>query len=596
MKYNIDYKAVSPENTVAKVEDILARLGFLTDVRTFGKDGFAHSARLRLVNGKFSDLDIGTNGKGMNGSYALASAYGELMERIENKMLLFTVKYASPDFVRNNPELSHLASSGLKFRYFQDEKCVSLTEKEFCEWGRRMLPGSFLFEETSGRGNYDMTFLPFYSVSGAEVVNLPYDLIRLAAGSTGLCAGNTPQEALLQGLNEIFERYVLQRIYLDAPVLPSISPELFDYDEVGTRIARLKEATGWRVIVKDCSLGLGFPVLGLLIIDDARGRYTFRLGADIHPEIALQRCFTEIFQGTDINESSFLPIDLLPDSSPADGFRQNLLNGRGQFPCNIFIENECVSEIWRDVPKAAGSIDGNFKSVMEWLKTRKYDIFVRDNSFLGFPAFHIYVPGLSDVDCRLYDVRNDIHPVPEHYRIKSEFRLRRLSESEVVSFVKKYENAEEQTLMLYDYSSSPSNFINKNLLLSMLSFRAARYGDAARYMRDFLRIMERGERRVPAYYRCVRDYFALLCKDVSSDAVRSVLSLLYTASVAEDVISDMEDRSTALANFPLPDCFNCEGCSCRDNCAYSDILAIERRVQELQFETPIDQSRLSALF
>lgn len=230
MRYNVDYKAVTPENTVAKVEDILARLGFLTDVKTFGKDGFAHSARLRLVNGKLSDLDIGTNGKGMNGSYALASAYGELMERIENKMLLFTVKYASPDFVRNNPELSHLASSGLKFRYFPDEKCVSLTEKEFCEWGRRMLPGSFLFEETSGRGNYDMTFLPFYSVSGAEVVNLPYDLIRLAAGSTGLCAGNTPQEALLQGLNEIFERHVLQRIYLDAPVLTSISPELFDYD------------------------------------------------------------------------------------------------------------------------------------------------------------------------------------------------------------------------------------------------------------------------------------------------------------------------------------------------------------------------------
>lgn len=32
------------------------------------------------------------------------------------------------------------------------------------------------------------------------------------------------------------------------------------------------------------------------------------------------------------------------------------------------------------------------------------------------------------------------------------------------------------------------------------------------------------------------------------------------------------------------------------HCAYSDILAIERRVQELQLETPIDQSRLFALF
>ncbi len=596
MKYNVDYKAVSPEKTVAEAEDILARLGILTDVKTFGKDGFARSARVRLVNGKLSELDLGTNGKGMDGNYALASAYGELMERIENKMLLFTVKYASPDFVRNNPELSHLAAAGLKCRYFPDEKNLLLTETEFCEWGRRLLPKSSLFGETAEGKTYDMTFLPFYSVSGAEVVNLPYDLIRLAAGSTGLCAGNTPQEALLQGLNEIFERHVLQRIYLNAPVLPSISPELFDDDEVGTRIARLKDTTGWRVIVKDCSLELGFPVLGLLIIDDAKGRYTFRLGADIHPEIALQRCFTEIFQGTDISESSFLPIDLSFDSSSADGFRQNLLNGRGHFPCNIFIEKECVTEIWRDAPKPAGSIDGNFRSVMEWLETRKYDIFVRDNSFLGFPAFHIYIPGLSDVDCRLYDVRNDIHPVPEHYRIKPEFRLHRLSENEAASFVKKYENVDEQTLMLYDYSSSPSNFINRNLLLSMLSFRAARYGDAARYMRDFLRTMEHGGRRMPAYYHCVRDYFALMHKEMPSDAVRSALSLLYTDPVADDVISDMKDRSTALANFPLPDCFNCTGCACRDKCAYSDILAIERRVQELQLETPIDQSRLSVLF
>lgn len=54
----------------------------------------------------------------------------------------------------------------------------------------------------------------------------------------------------MQGLNEIFERYVIQRIYLDAPVLPSISPELFDYDEVGTRIAPFRAfLTFWFVIV-----------------------------------------------------------------------------------------------------------------------------------------------------------------------------------------------------------------------------------------------------------------------------------------------------------------------------------------------------------
>ncbi len=596
MRYNVDYKAALPEKTVAKVEEILKRLCILTDVRSFGKDGMACSARVRLIDGQLSSLDTGTNGKGMDGSYALASAYGELMERIENKMLLFTVKYASPDFVRNNPELSHLASFGLKFRYFPDEKNERLTEAELCEWGRRLLPASSLFGEMSDGQTYDMTFLPFYSVLGGNVVNLPYDLIRLAAGSTGLCAGNTPQEALLQGLNEIFERHVLQRIYLDAPVLPTVSAELFSDDEVGKRIANLEEATGWRVVIKDCSLGQGFPVLGLLIVDDAGGRYTFRLGADIHPEIALQRCFTEIFQGTDINESAFLPIDLSPDYDPSDGFRRNLLNGRGYFPNNIFIEKERLTEIWCDAPKPVGSIDGNFKSVIDWLETKKYDIFVRDNSFLDFPAYHVYISGLSDVDSRLYDVRRDIHPVPEHYQIKPEFRLCRLSEVEDAAFVEKYGNAEDSVLMLYDYSSAQSNFINRNLLLSMLSFRAAKYDDAAKYMCDFLRIMERGGKRMPSYYHCVRDYFALMHKKLPLEDIRSVLATLYTKAVAEDVLSDMKDRSSALANFRLPDCFNCSRCACRDKCAYSDILAIERRVQQMQLDTPIDQSRLSKHF
>lgn len=67
----------------------------------------------------------------------------------------------------------------------------------------------------------------------------------------------------MQGLNEIFERYVIQRIYLDAPVLPSISPELFDYDEVGTRIAPFRAfLTFWFVY---CVI-LNFHVLPQIVL------------------------------------------------------------------------------------------------------------------------------------------------------------------------------------------------------------------------------------------------------------------------------------------------------------------------------------------
>ena len=98
-----EYKAVSPDETISRANNILETIGIKTKKIVFGKNGICNSVRLTFSDSEIENLEIGTNGKGLTESYATASAYGEMMERLENKMLLFHIKYASPKFFTHRP-------------------------------------------------------------------------------------------------------------------------------------------------------------------------------------------------------------------------------------------------------------------------------------------------------------------------------------------------------------------------------------------------------------------------------------------------------------------------------------------------------------
>jgi len=78
-------KDAPPIETIQRVRSLLCRVGVLpmeTRHRRVGPG--IYSCRVRLGNDEFSELDIGTNGKGVSREYALASAYAEFAERLQN--------------------------------------------------------------------------------------------------------------------------------------------------------------------------------------------------------------------------------------------------------------------------------------------------------------------------------------------------------------------------------------------------------------------------------------------------------------------------------------------------------------------------------
>ena len=108
-----------------------------------------------------------------------------------------------------------------------------------------------------------------------QVEMLPITVIHNSAGSNGMCAGNNPKEAIIQGLSEIVERYVLRLIYQNNLSLPSIPKEEFMGNDIYEKIIILERENDVTIDIKDCSCGYGIPAIGVLITKNNTNKYQY---------------------------------------------------------------------------------------------------------------------------------------------------------------------------------------------------------------------------------------------------------------------------------------------------------------------------------
>ena len=106
------YKATTPEITVGRINNILNSLHIPFKEMAKGDGELFCSYRLAITNDE--DIAIGTNGKGMTPAYAQASAYAEMMERLQNRVLIYP-----------NP-----ANYNKGYIFFPDENRLALMKNE----------------------------------------------------------------------------------------------------------------------------------------------------------------------------------------------------------------------------------------------------------------------------------------------------------------------------------------------------------------------------------------------------------------------------------------------------------------------------------
>ena len=179
-----------------------------------------------------------------------------------------------------------------------------------------------------------------------------------------MAAGNTLNEALVQGLSEIFERYATRTILFEGLTPPRIPRDYLQqfHPEIASMVQLIEANPRYRVSVLDASLGKDLPCAGCIIHDQQA--LTFGVSFAAHPnrQFALERCFSEAMQGWTVetfSEVTFAPFT----RSSWSNIRNIYKTSKGRYPASLL-----------------GS-----------------ELFIQDVSILVFPAVYIYAPGISEL-------------------------------------------------------------------------------------------------------------------------------------------------------------------------------------------------------
>ena len=396
------YKEVSPEETVKRLKKLLDQLGIEVEEK-WSKESSVGTYSLRIC---IKGTDIGQNGKGMTKDFAMASAYAEFFERFQNGIMRFRMEKPTKElpFI-NSPDEKHLTveealnitNNNLKNSFF--ENILKQNGKNDCSNQEKIeYIKQILNEKSNLVEKEDYLYLPYYSVKNKEIEYIPDRLFSYLFDTNGMCAGNSKEEALIEGLSEILERYAGTRMVKEKVSLPEIPMEYVEkFPKVKKMVEKLKQRDDYLFKLVDCSFGGKYPVAGLYIIEKNTGRFGFKLGA--HPDygIAMERCFTEAAQGRDIYEYAQTCIfDFYSgENSENRNITEYIFSDFAAAPYQVIDETKNYK--FTQMPDVS-ELDNKtiLKNLVNTILKENKDILIRDVSVLGFPAFSIAIPGMSE--------------------------------------------------------------------------------------------------------------------------------------------------------------------------------------------------------
>ena len=621
------YKAKDPLSTINHIRTLLAACDlFAVEVHhTYPVPG-VHCCRVLLGDSDVAEMNIGSNGKGLTARYALASAYGEIMERLQNNVLfpLRQLKFATKKFLIANPALDGFRERLeredllLDFHYGPDE--VYLDICSLVENCSDVLAAMLRTDDPDRQRDYlhkafgqeTVGCLPYYSAIQNQVRLLPIKLIWNKCGTNGMCAGNTPEEALIQGISEVFERYVIRSIYLRQITPPTVPVAYFQNTAIFAALQRLEKA-GITAVIKDCSLGMGLPVVGLLLINQATGKYTFHVGADPSPITALERCLTEIYQGTPQDvEARFHSRRACSVSGEEAGGGEETLSwqaayydttsgGLGRWPERLFAVNATYPFAGFSYPVST-SDSTDLAYLLGIVKDLELNLFIRDVSFLGFPAYQVYIPGLSETDFLFADT--DFPNWMDIVRNQPTLlNLKKGGPESIASLARSISRTEGLVLPV---SFQPGRWFLSNVhpdlsklhryyLLTVLYIRLADYQSAANSMALFLQT-EAAQSGPMLYYRTLYGYLEAQMAGFPDARIKEILTDRYGEVMAKRVWGNFAVPERVFERGVWPSCFDCHICDIESFCRYLPLLRRVKTMQRMQQTNMPRQAELAKVF
>lgn len=324
-----------------------------------------------------------SNGKGICSEASVASALGEYIERLQTNSFFIDFHLPGreyyPDAVAFEAGGAYL-NDALRGLY---DPFGELEEGDLVDFN----------------SDYDdrIVALPFEARSTGEWVYIPLNILGNLYASNGLATGNTPLEAQVQALSEIFERHAKMEIIKNGYALPTFPEEVVaSFPKLHGDVNALRDA-GYIVEVLDASLGGRFPVTAISLINPKNGTLFVSFGAHPILEVSLERTMTELMQGRGLENLNAFEVPTFDMSVIADSFNleSHFIDSNGRLGLG-FLGSVKNFEYAPWSYRGEGS-EAEYAFLCGIADAMGREIYLREYDYLGFYSCQLLVPGLSEV-------------------------------------------------------------------------------------------------------------------------------------------------------------------------------------------------------
>lgn len=544
-------KDCTPEETIYKITSILKKMNIeleLVSEHNVADEWFSVNIGIKGIPALF------TNGKGISPNYAMASALGEMMERIQTGILL---------------DNNYIFKIEKKINSYND--VVKIYKTFFSEYFK-----SISMEQITQflmcNSRYGILEKYIECKSKKEVLLPEYFLIDVC-GSNGCCAGNTEDEALTQGLGEVYERWVKKIIffnedyneYSDIPITWIENLESY-------KMLKVLSNEGFSFQVKDLTLDGKFPVLGLIVYNQSRTKYRFSMASDINLDICLQRCITEMFQGLNLDVNFRMSMEKILDENTLDKrkwdsiskneYVKHVMYGVGKIPVSLLFSKK--SKNYELKPFKNDVIDNKLskKYLMEIADKMGWKVYVRNCNYLGFPSYRIYIPKVTDI--YTLDYEEGVQNIIDVNGLKNEIVDKKIDYDKILELIYKVLKLPKYQEDLTDIYSFMGIIVTEkatktiNDLKNESLFFQKRYQDIIDSMPEIVGTGNNNDlKKVYLYYKN---------NDITSNVYKRIMNNVNAKE--ENLFNKLE----------LPVCPNCSECLLKNNCKYEEWLRLKKKV------------------
>ncbi|AXT56701.1 TOMM precursor leader peptide-binding protein [Aquimarina sp. MMG015] len=309
-------RSVKPENTVQNLKKFISPLtGVITDLTLISEES---NTNISIYKSSFfstpphyyksvsEDLFVQFSlGKGVADVQSKVSALCESIER-------YSAQFKGDEyFLQATPDL-------LDSRFYLPNQLAPFSEKQYKEFETE---NSYLNSKNHAVKRYltdePLHWVPTWSLLKEEKVYLPFtycfsnapleDNSYVRWNSNGAAAGNTIEEAILQGFYEVIERDATAIWWYNKTVRQEIEIQGLDEDDLQKVNYTLSKE--WDYWLLDITTNFGIPVVAAIAQHKDTKEFCFGFGCHLNIKTASSRALTELCQLIPIRHQDDAPFD-----------------------------------------------------------------------------------------------------------------------------------------------------------------------------------------------------------------------------------------------------------------------------------------------